>query len=642
MVLATWLGSLFSAPLASSQVSLPGNTASIDNTRKVASPNKTSKLPHLFYFRHGPSHHYHHYHIQTSGNIEKQPLLVQRSGIAQTIVVDIIIICPRHHTMPGNGKIPQVAYLYEVDDDGNRVHGSKLSARKEKERPKISQQGTGKSRKSYRDSGMVAKYDEGISPGTKDVDVVTEKLERRKSTSSNKSPKKLSRPPSTHGNPAFPKLAISKKDDPSHFGIPPPTSHASPVVSQPQPIPFRPRAVTAHTAPARPMSYHSAFPSGGYATRPPLSSSAYFQSQYNMPPSYPPPSPSYLRYAATPQSQVDYFNTPGSTTPVNAPTLQERLGSFQQTTYADPLQRLRDPIQRTTSAFGVRDPIPQQIFDSAYDDGYISAGEGTVRRRVSIRAPPARSKQEVDYDTMPPPPRPSILRRPQTEYYADTSEPASRRDSRSVYRDDITPARRPSLRRNSVSYDLPDSDRVRVFEPANTGRRRRSYYGPSTESTGSSDYVSDKVRQAQTYQQDVGETIPLTADMLKRQQRRQAGSSRSTKSSGSRDESDYRKSATTRTTRSGSNDDDENVTIKVTGTARVMVGGAQIDCADGGEIEIKRQQKTIRNGSERGTNSEYGGTQRDRLEDRRSRVERPPGRSRMSSRGSYTRTPQWI
>ncbi|TVY53442.1 hypothetical protein LCER1_G003858 [Lachnellula cervina] len=43
----------------------------------------------------------------------------------------------------------------------------------------------------------------------------------------------------------------------------------------------------------------------------------------------------------------------------------------------------------------------------------------------------------------------------------------------------------------------------------------------------------------------------LTAEDLKREQRRHAGSSRSTKSSGSRDESDWRNSTTTRTTRSG-------------------------------------------------------------------------------------------
>jgi hypothetical protein len=73
-----------------------------------------------------------------------------------------------------------------------------------------------------------------------------------------------------------------------------------------------------------------------------------------------------------------------------------------------------------------------------------------------------------------------------------------------------------------------------------------------------------------------------------------------------------------------------------------MVGGAQIHCDEGGEIEIKRQQKNLQNGSEP-SNSEYGGGRR--LEDRRSRVERPSIKhaSRSSQSGhSYTRsTPQY-
>ena len=548
--------------------------------------------------------------------------------------------------MPGNGKVPQVAYLYEEDDEGKPVLGSEQSARKERERPKLSQrdsQSRKSTRNSYSDSG---KYDGGISPGTKAIEGVTmtEKavnLERRKSSASaGKSPKKSSKPPSAHENRGLPKMPIPRptKDDPSHFGISTPTSRAPPVVSQmTQQIPLRPRAVTTQTYPARPVSFHAAYPSVGYANRPPLSNSAYYQQPYAFPPpSYPPPSASYFQYTRTPQAGSEYFSPPVSTTPVSARPLHERFGTVEKPNY--------DPIPRTSSAFGARG-YSQQL-ENAYDDGYISASEGPVRRRVSIPRPPIRAKQEIDYTAMPPPPRPGILRRPATEYHELPDPPSRRdsRDSRSVYRDDPPPVRRPSLRRNSVSYDTHDSDRVSVFETANAGRRRTSYYGPSTESNGSNDYVGDRVRQAQTYQEEVAgpSPIPLTAEVLKRQQRRQAGSSRSTKSSGSRDESDYRKSATTRTTRSGSDENSENVTIKVTGSARVMVGRAQIDCVDGSEIEIKHQ-KAIRNGSERG--SEYGGTQRDRIEDRRSRVDRPQGRSRMSSKSnqSYTRTtPQWI
>jgi len=186
---------------------------------------------------------------------------------------------------------------------------------------------------------------------------------------------------------------------------------------------------------------------------------------------------------------------------------------------------------------------------------------------------------------------------------------------------------------------------VRI-EPANTGRRRQSWYegASSGTGTGASSAYEDKLNSAANYQEDVGgPTVPLTAEVLRRQQRREAGSSRSTKSSASRDESDYKKSATTRTTRSGSGGDDENVTIKVTGQARVMVGGAQIDCTDGGAIEIKRNQRLGRTGSER-SNSEFGDKYGDRrIEDRQSRVTRPSARSRISSQSgeSYTRRPQY-
>jgi len=254
---------------------------------------------------------------------------------------------------------------------------------------------------------------------------------------------------------------------------------------------------------------------------------------------------------------------------------------------------------------------------------------------------------------MPPPIiRPGILRR-STEYPRGTTEytydPDPYHDGRTEYRREGSRPRRSSSNRHSVSYDLPRGDESVRVEAANSGRRRSGYYEPPA-STQASAY-EDKLHKAATYQEDVGgPTVPLTAETLKRQQRRHGGSSRSTKSSQSRDESDYKKSATTRTTRSMSNDNDENVTIKVTGTARVMVGGAAIHCDEGGEIEIKRQ-KSLRNGSEP-PNSEYGGREGGgggrgggggggRLEDRRSRLERPTlGRSNRSSHSgqSYTRS----
>lgn len=490
----------------------------------------------------------------------------------------------------------------------------------------------------------------------------TVRIERRKSTSSgsSKSPRKT-RPPSAHENKSFHKSSIpssSKKEtnDPSSYGIATPAPQAFA-----QPVPLRPRAVTTQTYPARPVSYHAAIPGGGY-TRPPLSMSAYYQQPQITPPSYP-PQPAYmqqLQYTAAPQT--DFFQPqPQSNSRTLSSRFEPRYEPIAHTPSAfepryEPITRTPsafEPITRTPSAF---EPIPRtssgfgtrsayEGTGSYFDDSYASASEGATikrERRESIRIPSnGLTRTQVDYAAMPPPTiRPSILRR-STEYRAPTEytlEPDPYRDGRTQYRREESRPRRSSSNRHSVSYEVGrGSESVRI-EAANSGRRRQSWYEPPVQTPAEG--YEDKLHKAATYQEDVGgPTVPLTAETLKRQQRRHGGSSRSTKSSQSRDESDYKKSATTRTTRSMSNDNDENVTIKVTGQARVMVGGAQIHCDEGGEIEIKRQnQKGLRDGSER-SNSEYAGG--GRLEDRRSRVERPSLKhaSRSSQSGhSYTRS----
>ncbi|TVY71336.1 hypothetical protein LSUE1_G008617 [Lachnellula suecica] len=547
--------------------------------------------------------------------------------------------------MGSSEKGPRPAYVVDVDDSGKRVPGSRRSAKKStKERPQVSQRESARSDKPRRhDADPQQAAERAVTgSGARKQEVVTAvKEERRKSSSSSTHSPRKERPPSAHKNQSFPKLQIgrtSKRDDPTHFGQQTPASATRPtpptIVSQPshmtQPIPMRPRAVTAQTYPPRPVSYHAAYGAGG-GYGPPLSSSAWanYQPAHQpiITPSYPPPSPGYIRYAATPAPPTsDYFGSQAMSAPerpMSARPLSSRFGT----------------PARPSSGIGMYDAHQQELADAYsagyHDDGYTSASDGVARKRESIRVPSRvgqrLSKNEADYQAMPPPPRP-ILRRPLTDYPTEPIDPYH--EGRTLIRDDSRP-RRPSSHRNSVSYDLGDGPERVHLETANNGRRRQSYYGQSAQSasTGSSAY-EDKIRQASTYQQDVGETVPLTAEVLKRQQRRQAGgSSRSTKSSASRDESDWRKSATTRTTRSGSGEG-ENVTIKVTGTARVMVGGAQIDCPDGGEIEIKQQQKALRNGSEQ--SSEYGGPER--IEDRRSRDTRTSGKSRMSSRPSYTRS----
>lgn len=562
----------------------------------------------------------------------------------------------------GSDKV-RPAYMEEEDEtSGKAVRGTRRSA-VVREKPKVSHKDsrTGKSRRSQGESAYSAEqstnFAQHIEVANKDKAV---KLERRGSTSSStKSPRKSTRPPSTHDNRAFPKLSnpnSSTRPDSTYYGIPTPTIH-TPGVSQHN-LALRPRAQTSQTYP-RPTSYYSTTTSqGGYG--PPLSASAYYQNT-GITPSYPPPSPStsYMRYAATPQPQPSYAVAPQYTMTSGADYFTPHAMSRPLASRFDPIARTQsamDPVPRTTSAFGTRDLNPRAPYDTYesgyYDDGYTSANEGaTIRRkdrRGSIRvstAASAYSKADADSAAMPPPTtRPGILRRSTVDYGHDPVSPElDFRDTRTQYREEPR-SHRPSVNRHSVSYDLsrgPESVRI---EPANTGRRRSSWYDAGASSgTGASSAYEEKLNQAANYQQDVadvaGPTVPLTAKVLKQQQRREAGSSRSTKSSASRDESDYKKSATTRTTRSGSGADDENVTIKVTGPSRVMVGGAQIDCTDGGAIEIKRNNNRIRGGSDR-SSSDFGDR---RIEDRQSRITRPSARSRMSSTSgqSYTRTPQY-
>ena len=560
--------------------------------------------------------------------------------------------------------------MHDADENEEPISGTRRTAR---QKPSVSQRRPEEKKKSKSDTGTKS-YEHKLSSRHAEAVEKEVKLERRRSSASANSPKKgPPRPPSAHGHSSrtLPRVDTNiPGDHPSHFGIPTPTSsRAAPRVSQypkiaqpighapptmAQPIPLRPRAVTTQTLPARPTSYHAYGNTPNYQNYgPPVSASGYFQPPM-VTPSYPPPSPShsYMRYAATPQPQ-EYFPP---THAVVARTLSSRF----------------EP-QRSTSAFGMRDspphyaPIQSQIED-AYDAGYASASEGPLAsRRSSIRGAPQpsmrsrgesdynietirpsmRRKAESDYSSMPPPPAPApkhgILRNKSTSYYVEPEPVQERRHSRTSYRE-APPSRRTSTHRNSVSYDLDSEYHPVRVETANTSQRRReSYYGPSASvdsGSGAGSPWEEQAKAAQSYQADVGATAPLTQEMLKRAQRRQGQGGSSRTSSGSHSESDYKKSATTRTTRSGSGQEhgDDSFTIKVKGgQARIRVDGAEIDCTDGGEIQVQRQ-KSIRNGSER-SGSVYGMSQYDDR-DRRSRVDQSSGRSRRSSIGGHFRRPE--
>jgi hypothetical protein len=531
-----------------------------------------------------------------------------------------------HSMASSEPRAPRPAYMEEEDEDGNKVRGSRRSARKKEERerskPKVSHRPSSDKKQVRSDSGVdAAGYGAAMMSGARQDDEAMApevRIERRRSSAGTASrPKKYE---SQSSSSSAKSKGAGKTDQAKYYGIPAASQAIATPIAAPLPYRARPSIITAQSYPARPLSFHA-------GSGPPISNQYFWQSQ---PPNhYPPPAPSanYMQGTAPPPEY------PSSASPITPRSLSSRFGP-----------------PRTGSGYGFRDPIIQQRRPDDLDDGYMSATEG--RPRASIRTPSnrlaMRTREELDYAAMPPPPRPtsarpgpSILRR--TDYPLDVApapEPEFRereRESRTYHRDDRAP-RRQSINRLPRINDF-GAGRV---EAANSGRRRQSYYG-QTASTGSGasgeSALEEKIAQATSYQDGVsGSAAPLTADMLRHKERRERGSIGSTKSSSSRDESDYRRSATTRTTRSVSSPEDENVTIKVTGQARVVVGGAQIDCNDGGEIEIKRQKsvkgsESVRGGSE-WSNSEYGG-------DRRSRTEKSAGQSRRRS-VSYARpSPQY-
>ncbi|KFY73398.1 hypothetical protein V499_06513 [Pseudogymnoascus sp. VKM F-103] len=328
------------------------------------------------------------------------------------------------------------------------------------------------------------------------------------------------------------------------------------------------------------------------------------------------------------------------------------------------------PMQRRRT---VRQPSEQSIFLQDNLDDELQPRRSRDEPRETRRSRDYDHRPSGDYDRRPSgdydrcpsgdyerpsPRRPSPHRRLSHAYeFNEHERPAQ---PKITYRGDAAPpsrARRQSLPRApesneslSFAYDRDDAN-IRI-EGA-TGRRA-SHYGPLSNS--SSNY-EDKIRDAAGYQADVsgGEPIKLTADLLRKQQNT-IGSSRSTHSSNSRDESDFKRSVTTRTTRSVSGNDagtgGDDVTIRIKGNAKVTIGAAEITNADGVELNIvNNRRQSIRNGSEASRSeyapsqsgqsqpplSEYAPTATDERERERERKGRreilgaPPGRERTGS-----------
>lgn len=271
------------------------------------------------------------------------------------------------------------------------------------------------------------------------------------------------------------------------------------------------------------------------------------------------------------------------------------------------------------------------------DREYESSRERTLpARKSSLR----KTKDQIDAEAMPPPRRRGSVR------YADEKRLDERSQSRSrpVYQDERSSPRpqRPNSKRHSVTYAYGSSNDASIEpERSNTSHRRNSYYAPQTPSYPTHDNPAsyeDKFQAAEKYQHSVGgPPVRLTAESLKKANRRsQPASSHSTRSSGSRDESErQRSSVTTRTTgtnRTGTGEED--ITIKLKGQGTIKIAGAEIDYDKDTELNIRRGINVGGGGSQR--SSDYGAS-----DERRDRRDRGSDRSRMSSnmRSSRERRP---
>lgn len=534
--------------------------------------------------------------------------------------------------MPDRAGTRRVAYMEEADDSGNAIPDTETYAASSPPSPKKEKPNTSRARKEKTrrdDSGSAAAghtdSDSTVHPRsaagrdsrTKSKEKEKEK-EREKAKALAKKTVTISRPPTKHSKTT--PMERKRSEDASYYGVNPTVTAAT----------SRPRA---QTATPRPVSYY------GSSSRPPLANARWYDQLYGQPPA-PSPSPGPLLPTSYPPNNTILPRTHpfASQTPIISQAPADYFSARPQLAH-------RFSLNRPASAMAHRTAPP-----IAYD--YDIEDDRPLGRRTSLRAArEQREREQEDRLRMPPPPRPKSAR-PSALAYRPPPPPITRRfddeafagDSR-LYHDVspissyeyITPAPAPRSRRQSIGPTArPDLTHYRTEVAASGGNRRNSYYGQSL-SSGSG--YEDKMRQATAYQEDVsgGPAVPLTAETLRKVSKNGGPSSRSTRSSASKDESDYKHSATTRTTRSSANND-EDVTIRVKGNTVLKVGGAEMQCEDGAEINIISRgggaAAALRGGSDRSSYVD--------ADERRSRMVDRTGaasRTRASSQAaSYSRT----
>ncbi|KAI0433357.1 hypothetical protein F5Y09DRAFT_84095 [Xylaria sp. FL1042] len=521
-----------------------------------------------------------------------------------------------------------IAYVEDADDDGQVLSGTepKYARSVAPGSPRKQQPNTSKARRESRRTGDISSSTDS-SDSTAHPITAKGKLKAKSKDEKRSSAVVVSkqRPParSVKTTPASIPRAV---DDSAYYTVPHPASTS------------RPRART------RPESYYGQPISRPPPPRPHIAGSPFFQ----------PPPPSMVPPSFPPPSWQAPFPGPGPMPPPMAPPHAPIDHHF-------PPRDLAMRFRRPSSSMGFRQA------SNPYE--YEASPERSVARRASISRKVSKdAKEHEDRKRMPPPPPPrpkstrpermermermERLERPERQERPERivlkPQPSLNSNRKSVVFDDDDLDGDHSLYQNVLrrgsgveygsspfknrrqsfdatesvfNYEDDEDDEDDGFEyyyeeelPRSRSRsRRRSTMG-----------IEDKMRDASRYQDNMGggPTPALTAEALRKV--KTGGSRGSTRSSISRDESEYKHSATTHTTRSSSGEDD--ITIKVSAGCVVEVGNVKIHSTEGGEVSVGRTG-TSRAGSDRGT-SIYG-------DERRIRADRSRGRS--SSQSAYTR-----
>ncbi|TQS38741.1 hypothetical protein Golomagni_00747 [Golovinomyces magnicellulatus] len=397
--------------------------------------------------------------------------------------------------------------------------------------------------------------------------------------------------------PPIPKPSLPYSSHPPHLPPLPNTPHLP--LLHPQNTPQNPYYPLHHP----PYQFHPPPPN-------------HLSSPFHPPQFHPLPSqsPSFGVYHASPP---DVVYLPPRSASRNTPRPLASRFDFQDQ-YFD---RLSDPITRSTSAFGAKDlvrPRSRTMERAGHVPFESSSSHWSYERKIDLHEPTHVSRK-IQEQSEPAEDTHLTTQRRSVESYKDSHDSY---DSKAKYTN-VARSRRPS-----VSFDVPPKGEKVRFEPSpNSGRRRESWYDPLMPYNS----LVDKLKNASSYLEEaMGPEInsPLNSETSRRHKWQDA-KSRSTRSSQSREDSDIKRSETTR---SGSPIEDQNMTIKViSGSARVTLGGAQIDCAEGGAIEIKRDRSS-RDNTERHS-PDYSSSRQtsEDLESRSRRYEKRADRHRRSS-----------